>query len=52
MVYVRRVDGRIAGVFENPQPQPDGTDYAPEVLADDDPEVVAFLNPPPPEPQA
>jgi len=44
MPYVSRGDsGNINGLFANPQPG-----YAEEFLPDDDPEVVAFLNPPPP----
>lgn len=43
MVFVERKDGKVVGVFANPQPE-----YAEEELADDDPEVVAFRNPPQP----
>ncbi|MGI8397810.1 hypothetical protein ACRYWZ_15665 [Agrobacterium deltaense] len=47
MVFVQRnPSGKIIGVYECKQ---DG--YAEELLADDDPEVIAFLNPEPePEP--
>lgn len=42
MPYVSRNDaGNINGLFANLQPG-----YAEEFLPDDDPEVVAFLNPP------
>jgi hypothetical protein len=47
MPYIQRRDGRVVGAYANPQPQPDGTDLAPEFLADDHADVVAFLNPPP-----
>lgn len=41
-VFVQRdEDNKICGVFALPQP-----DYATEELADDNAEVVAFLNPP------
>jgi hypothetical protein len=43
MPYVQRDGaGKVAGVFANPQPG-----YAEEFLPSDNPEVVAFLNPPP-----
>ena len=43
MPYVSRDEsGSVNGVYANPQP-----DYAEEYLPDDDPEVLAFLNPPP-----
>ena len=43
IVYVERdTDGAIKGVYANEQPG-----YAEEQLPADDPEVVAFLNPPP-----
>lgn len=44
-VYVQRTEGAISGVFANLQ---DG--YAEEALASDDPEVLAYLNPPEPIP--
>jgi hypothetical protein len=43
MPFVERVNGVVNGVYQNLQPG-----YAEEFLADDDAEVVAFLNPPPP----
>lgn len=43
MVYVERRSGKISGVYANLQ-----EGYAEEELPDDAPEVVAFLNPPPP----
>jgi hypothetical protein len=44
MPYVSRDDsGNINGLYANPQPG-----YAEEFLPDDDPEVVAFINPPRP----
>lgn len=43
MPYVQRTDGTITGIFANMQ---DG--YAEEFLADENEEVVAFINPPPP----
>jgi hypothetical protein len=46
MPYVERKDGKVTGVYANPQ-----TGYAEELLAEDDAEVVAFFNPPPPVPQ-
>lgn len=43
MVYVSRdAQGNINGVFAGPQT------YAQEAIADDDPTVVAYLNPPAP----
>lgn len=48
MIYAQRKNGVICVLYAQPQPQPDGsvlTDPVP--LADNDPEVVAFLNPPP-----
>jgi hypothetical protein len=38
--YVERQNGAIVGAYRVPQPG-----YAEEEIADDDPEVVAFLNP-------
>jgi hypothetical protein len=43
MPYIERREGVIFGVYANLQPG-----YAEEFLADDDAEVVAYLNPPPP----
>lgn len=44
MPYVsREASGNIDGLYANPQPG-----FAEEYLPDDDPAVVAFLNPPPP----
>ena len=44
MPYVSRdSNGAINGMFANKQ-----TGFAEEYLPDDDPQVVAFLNPPPP----
>ena len=40
-VYVERKDGVVVGVYANLQP-----DYAIEELDDNDPDVVAFRNPP------
>jgi hypothetical protein len=45
MAYVSRAGGKINGVYANPQPG-----FAEEELPDDNAEVVAFLNPPPPIP--
>lgn len=48
LLYVQRKNGVIIGLFANPQPQPDGsvlTDPLP--LREDDPEIVAFMNPAP-----
>lgn len=42
MPYVERKDGKVVGLYANLQ-----TGYAEEKLAEDHPEVVAFLNPPP-----
>lgn len=47
MPYVQRTDGAVSGLYANPQPQPDGSDLAPEWLADDHPEVVVYLHPAP-----
>jgi hypothetical protein len=48
MMYVRRNQaGAIVAAFANPQPQPDGTDLAPEAIAADAAELLAFLDPPP-----
>jgi hypothetical protein len=47
MPYVERREGKIAGLYANPQPG-----YAEEFLADDHAEVVAYLNPPAPVPQS
>ncbi len=44
-VYVQRTEGAISGVFANLQ-----EGYAEEALASDDPEVLAYLNPPDPVP--
>jgi hypothetical protein len=45
MPYVSRdTGGNINGLFAAPQ------DFAKEFLPDDDPEVVAYLEPPPPQP--
>lgn len=42
MPYVSRDDsGKINGLYANPQPG-----FGEEYLPDDDPQVVAFLNPP------
>ena len=41
MFIERDKDGKIKGVYANPQPG-----YADEELADDHPEVLAFLSPP------
>jgi hypothetical protein len=43
MPYVQREEGTIVGTFSNVQ-----KGFAEEFLPDDNPEVVAFLNPPPP----
>lgn len=43
MVFVQRENGAVVGVFRNPQ-----EGYAEEELADDNAEVLAFLNPPEP----
>ena len=43
MPYVERQNGVIVGVYANLQPG-----FAEEWLEDTDPEVIAFLNPPPP----
>lgn len=43
MPYVQRYEGQINGIFTNLQ-----EGYAEEWVEDTDPEVVAFLNPPPP----
>jgi hypothetical protein len=45
MPYVQRANGKIVGVYAQRQPG-----YAEEWLADDDAEVLAYLNPPPPPP--
>jgi len=42
MPYVQRDNGAVIGIYAQPQPG-----YAEESLADDHPEVVAFLSPPP-----
>jgi len=42
MPYVERKDGKVIGLYANLQ-----AGYAEEKLAEDHPEVVAFLNPPP-----
>lgn len=42
MPYVQRENGAAVGLYACQQ-----TGYAEEFLADDDPEVIAFLNPPP-----
>jgi len=47
MPYVQRLAGAIVGLYVHPQPQPDGTDLAPEWLADDHPDVIAYCNPQP-----
>jgi hypothetical protein len=52
MPYVQRVGGVVVGVYANPQPQPDGSNLAPEFLAADHPDVVAYLNPPPGVPES
>lgn len=45
----RNASGNVIGLFANPQPQNDGSDLTDGIpLADDHPEVVAFLNPPAP----
>lgn len=44
MPFVQRTAGTIVGLFANRQ------DYAAEELADDHPDVLAYLNPPPPPP--
>lgn len=42
MPYVKRDEaGKVIGLFANPQP-----DMPEEWLEDDDPEVIAYLNPP------
>lgn len=41
MIFAQRLNGVITGAFRNPQPG-----YAEEELADDNAEVLAFLNPP------
>jgi hypothetical protein len=46
MSYVERMNGKIVGLYANPQPG-----LAEEFLADDDAELVAYLNPPAPVPQ-
>jgi hypothetical protein len=46
MPYVERRDGKVTGLYANPQPG-----YAEEFLADDHAEAIAFRNPPPPVPQ-
>lgn len=45
MPYVQRNEGVVVGLYANLQPG-----YAEEFLADDSPEVVAYLNPPAPVP--
>ena len=52
MFYVQRdKDGKIKGVYANPQPQPDGTTITDSIpLPDDSAEVIAYRNPPPPAP--
>lgn len=40
MPYVRRENGVVAGIYNQPQ------SFAGEFLSDDDPEIAAFLNPP------
>jgi hypothetical protein len=46
MPFVQRTSsGTVCGVFANAQPG-----YAEEYLADNDPAVISFLNPPPPVP--
>jgi hypothetical protein len=41
--------GKITGLFRCRQPQPNGSDLTDGIeLADNDPQVVAFLNPPAP----
>lgn len=47
MPYVQRIGGALVGVYANPQPQPDGSDLAPDWLEDDHPDVIAYRNPPP-----
>jgi hypothetical protein len=48
MPYVQRNErGAVVGVFASPQPG-----FAEESLADDDPGMVLFLNPPPPVPRS
>lgn len=42
MPYVQRTDGVIIGLYAQPQP-----DYAEEFIADDAPELVAYLTPSP-----
>jgi hypothetical protein len=42
MPYVERRDGKVIGLYANKQ-----SGYAEEFLADNDAEIVAFLNPPP-----
>lgn len=46
MPYVERREGKVTGLYANQQPG-----YADEFLEENDPEVVAFRNPPPPVPQ-
>nr|WP_063805899.1 hypothetical protein [Rhizobium altiplani] len=43
MAYVQRESGTVVSVYRNPQ-----EGFAEEALADDNAEVAAFLNPPPP----
>lgn len=45
MPFVQRTDGAVSGLYANPQPQPDGSDLAPEWLADDHPDVIVYLHP-------
>lgn len=46
MPFVERRTGVVCGLFAKLQPG-----YAEELLADDHPEVIAYLNPPPPTPE-
>jgi hypothetical protein len=46
MPYVQKQNGKVIGIYALSQPG-----YAEELLADDHPEVMAFLNPLPPVPQ-
>lgn len=43
MPFVQRIDGRVVGLYANPQES-----YAEEFLPDDNAEVIAYLNPPTP----
>lgn len=46
MFVQRKPDGSVAGIYRQPQMQPNGIDLAPEELPDDHPDIVAFIDRP------